>query len=376
MIEIQALSKHAFAKYRIQTKFHGKELINEIAIGQSVGCWETSVVSEEILKQKVAKVIHVDEHPEFFDVTLAFPYENWHGRLSWLLTLLYGKMSFYHGVQLNSVWFSADCFQEGLSGPKNTIEDLRERVGLKTQSPLLMGILKPNVAMNAQQICDLYVQAAEAGVHLLKDDEIRHDENESEILNRVEKVSNEAARRNLKALYAVHLQISGTCYLDLMKKLENAGAQAVLINTWIAGLDALQNVRQSTSLPILSHPALVGAFRSTEQESTIHPRVTMGQLIRAAGADLSLFPSPYGKLGLEKQMALEIAHSCSVQDENWTIHKTTPVPSAGIKPEHGVLAKEDFGSDFVLNAGTGIFAGKRSVAEDILEFRKNLYADV
>jgi 2,3-diketo-5-methylthiopentyl-1-phosphate enolase len=363
---------HAFAKYRIQTKFHGKELIDEIAIGQSIGCWETSFVSEEILKEKVAKVIHVEEKKDYFDVTLAFPWSTWHGRLSWLVTLLFGKMSFYQGVQLNSVWFSKDCFQNELGGPQNTIESLRQRVGLETKSPLLMGILKPNVAMTAQQICDLYVEASEAGVHLLKDDEIRHDENEFEILNRVEKVTNEAAKRNLKTLYAVHLQISGTNYLDLVKKLENAGAHAFLINTWVAGIDVLQNVRKVTKLPILSHPALVGAFRTTEAESTIHPRVTMAQLIRAAGADLTLFPSPYGKLGLEKHMALEIARSASLQDDHWQIHKTIPVPSAGIKPEHAFVAKEDFGSDFVLNAGTGIFAGKKSIKENILEFRKNL----
>ena len=52
-----------------------------------------------------------------------------------------------------------------------------------------MGILKPNVAMSAEKIRDLYVEAAEAGIHLLKDDEIRFDENEDEILKRVELVA-------------------------------------------------------------------------------------------------------------------------------------------------------------------------------------------
>lgn len=368
---------HAFATYRIQIQFHGKELINEIAIGQSIGCWETSFVSEEVLNSKVAKVVHVHEEKDYFDVTLAFPWSTWHGKLSWLVTLLFGKMSFYRGVQLNSVWFSQDCFQEGrLCGPQNTIESLRTQVGLETKSPLLMGILKPNVGMTADQICNLYVEAAEAGVHILKDDEIRHDEHENSILDRVEKVANEASKRNLKTLYAIHLQISGCHYLDLVKKLENAGAHAFLINTWTAGLDVLQSVRQATRLPILSHPALVGAFQTTERESTIHPRVTMAQLIRAAGADLSLFPSPYGKLGLEKDVAVAIARSASLQDDHWRIHKTIPVPSAGIKPEHGLIATEDFGRDFVLNAGTGIFAGKKSIRENILEFRKNLYAHV
>lgn len=363
---------HAIATYRIQKKNHGENLIREIAIGQSLGCWDTAFVSEDILNEKVAKIINVHESENFFDADIAFPWSIWHGRLSWLVTLLFGKMSFYQGVQLRSVSFSNDCFAKGLTGPKNNIADLRKRTGASKESPLLMGILKPNVGMSADQIADLYVQSAEAGLHLLKDDEIRHDQNESDVLRRVEMVSARASQKGLKCLYAVHLQISGTKYLDFAKALENSGAHAFLINTWVAGLDVLQTLRQATSLPLLSHPALVGAFGASDQHSTIHPRVTMAQLLRAAGADLTLFPSPYGKLGLEKQVALDIANAAALVDSHWTIEKTIPVPSAGIQPSHALVAKQDFGNDFVLNAGTGIFAGQRTIQENIFEFRKEL----
>lgn len=364
---------HAFAKFRIDAKKYPASLIEEIAIGQSLGAWEETHVDRNILKAKIAKIVAFESNESFHEATLAFPVNIWQQKLSWLVAILFGKMSFYEGVQLNSVWFSPDCFDsKNLIGPKFNPESLRALVGVNAKQPLLMGILKPNVGMEAQKIASLYVEAAEAGAHILKDDEIRHDISPLDAIKRVESVVNEAQKRNLKTLYAVHLQIESTLYLEHAKTLIKAGAQAFLINTWTSGIEVLQELRKVTNIPILSHPSLVGAFGLREQTATIHPRVSLGQLIRAAGADLSLFPSPYGKLGLEKAIALEIANSCLIKNENWQISPTTPVPSAGIKPEHAALAKKDFGNDFVLNAGTGIFSSPIGIEKSIEKFTEEL----
>ncbi|WP_397599701.1 RuBisCO large subunit C-terminal-like domain-containing protein [Silvanigrella sp.] len=364
---------HAFAKFRINAKKYPASLIEEIAIGQSIGVWEEQHVEPSLLKTKIAKIIACESNENFHEATVAFPVNIWHRKLSWLFAILFGKMSFYDGVQLNSVWFSPDCFdQENLIGPKHSPHSLRSLVGAKKDSPLLMGILKPNVAMSAEKISQLFFEASEAGTHILKDDEIRHDNSPLEAIKRVEIIANESAKRNIKSIYAVHLQIEGTKYIEHAKRLIDAGAQSFLINTWTSGIECLQEIRKVTNIPILSHPSLVGAFGLTEENSTIHPRVTLAQFIRAAGADLSLFPSPYGKLGLEKSIALEIAKCCLIKNENWPIQPMMPVPSAGIKPEHAPLAKKDFGKDFVLNAGTGIFSSPEGIQKSIEKFREEL----
>ncbi|WP_186645628.1 RuBisCO large subunit C-terminal-like domain-containing protein [Fluviispira vulneris] len=364
---------HAFARFRIDAQKHPVHLIEEIALGQSLGAWDTQHVAIETLRKKIAKIVSIESDSCFHEATVAFPIEIWHGKLSWLLSILFGKMSFYEGVQLNSVWFSQDCFHEKtLIGPKNNINNIRMSVGAEENKPLLMGILKPNVGMSTEKISELYVEAAEAGVHLLKDDEIRHDLTPLESLKRVNRIAEESAKRNLKTLYAVHLQIDGPHFLEHAKALENAGANAFLLNTWITGIDVLQEIRKVTNLPIVSHPALVGAFGIQEAKATIHPRVTLAQFIRAAGADLSLFPSPYGKLGLDKELALDIANHCLLKNTNWSINESIPVPSAGIKPEHAPMAKKDFGNNFILNAGTGIFSHPKGIRKSIEEFLKEL----
>ncbi|RDB35144.1 RuBisCO large subunit C-terminal-like domain-containing protein [Spirobacillus cienkowskii] len=364
---------HAFAKFRIDSKKYSINLIEEIAIGQSLGAWDETHVSHAILQSKVAKIVSLESFSDFHEAVVAFPLNIWHRKLSWLLAILYGKMSFYEGVQLNSVWFSADCFDnKNLIGPKFSPESLRQLLGVQQKHPLLMGILKPNVGMNAKKIVSLYLEAAEAGVHILKDDEIRHDASPLDSLQRIEAVAQEAQKRNLKTLYAVHLQIDSANYIQHAKAFVEAGANALLVNVWTAGIEALQEIRKAVDVPILSHPALVGAFGSQEHNATIHPRVTLAQLIRAAGADLSLFPSPYGKLGLQKHIALDIAQHCLQTNQNWPICSTMPVLSAGIKQEHTALAKADFGTDFVLNAGTGIFTDSQGIQNSIQNFRKEL----
>ena len=149
---------HAFAKFRIDAKKYPASLIEEIAIGQSLGAWEESHVDRNILKTKIAKIVACESNEFFHEATLAFPVNIWQQKLSWLVAILFGKMSFYEGVQLNSVWFSPDCFDnKKLIGPKFNPESLRSLVGLNSKQPLLMGILKPNVAMEAHKIASLYL---------------------------------------------------------------------------------------------------------------------------------------------------------------------------------------------------------------------------
>jgi 2,3-diketo-5-methylthiopentyl-1-phosphate enolase len=356
---------HALATYRVDAKLHRPEIFEEIAVGQSIGAWDERFVDSKLLQSRVAKLVSCREIEGGYEGTIAFPWELWHGELSWLLTLTFGKMSFYPGVCLSSLSFEEGCFaSEKLRGPKHTLAALRERTGAARNKPMLMGILKPNVAMSPQALADLYSEVAHAGVNLVKDDEIRHDDNLATTLRRVEMVANRKTKENLKTLYVVHAPIDSAAQASLKEwaeSLKSAGADALLINCWTAGLGTLQALRSVTDLPLMAHPALAGALGQGRPSDSIDPAVMLGTFVRAAGADLTLFPSPYGKIGLPLITTHRISEACRM---NWPaqVLPCIPVPSAGIKPEHVPAACQDFGSDFVLNAGTAIFASGVSVA--------------
>lgn len=98
----------------------------------------------------------------------------------------------------------------------------------------------------------------------------------------------------------------------------------------------------------------------------ISPSVLLGKLMRLAGADLVLFPSPYGSVVMPREENLAIKHVLLTNDlhtdysykapadAHLKLAASFPVPSAGIHPGLVPLILRDFGQDVIVNAGGGI----------------------
>lgn len=114
---------------------------------------------------------------------------------------------------------------------------------------------------------------------------------------------------------------------------------------------ALQKTMTSRQL-IMAHPAVSGALTSSPHYGFSHS-LLLGKLNRYAGADFSLFPSPYGSVALPKRDALAIYDECTKED---VFKPTFAVPSAGIHPGMVPLLMKDFGIDHIINAGGGFTA--------------------
>jgi 2,3-diketo-5-methylthiopentyl-1-phosphate enolase len=91
--------------------------------------------------------------------------------------------------------------------------------------------------------------------------------------------------------------------------------------------------------------------------------------MRIAGADLVLFPSPYGSVVMPREENMAIKHVLLTNDiekdylylpsgqssgNNNQLQASFPVPSAGIHPGLVPLILRDFGHNVVVNAGGGI----------------------
>lgn len=105
-----------------------------------------------------------------------------------------------------------------------------------------------------------------------------------------------------RTLYAVNLSGKTFELLDKAEQAAEAGADALLFNVHTYGLDVLQALSEHDriKLPIMAHPAYSGALASSSFYGIGYP-LLLGKLVRLSGADLSLFPSPYGNVALEKR---------------------------------------------------------------------------
>lgn len=120
----------------------------------------------------------------------------------------------------------------------------------------------------------------------------------------------------------------------------------------------------------MAHPAFSGAITSSPYYGLSHS-LLLGKLTRYAGADFSLFPSPYGTVALERDKALAVAVALREGDD---YKPCFPVPSAGIHPGLVPLLIQDFGIDSIINAGGGVHGHPDGAMGGGLAFRQAIDA--
>ncbi|MBH8597329.1 2,3-diketo-5-methylthiopentyl-1-phosphate enolase [Thermoactinomyces sp. CICC 10523] len=340
-----------------------------IALGLTVGSWTNlPQIEQEQLKRHKGNVIGITELPEeervngYFGegrkralLKIAYPAANFSPDLPAILTTVFGKLSLDGEVKLIDLDFSEELLQ-AFPGPKYGVEGIRERLGVYGR-PLTMSIFKAVIGRDLDYFQNQLREQALGGVDLVKDDEILFDNSltpfEKRIETAVRVLLDTEEETGEKTLYAVNL--TGRTY-ELKEKARRAvelGASALLFNVFAYGLDVLQALAEDPQItvPIMAHPAVSGALTPSEFYGFEHA-LLMGKLLRLAGADLVLFPSPYGSVALPKEKALGIASELT---GNWEgVKKAFPVPSAGIHPGMVPALIQDFGIDSVINAGGGV----------------------
>ncbi|MEW5323071.1 2,3-diketo-5-methylthiopentyl-1-phosphate enolase [Geobacillus thermoleovorans] len=340
-----------------------------IALGLTVGTWtDLPALEQEQLRKYKGEVVAVEELGEservnvYFGkrlkraiVKIAYPTVNFSADLPALLVTTFGKLSLDGEVRLLDLELP-DEWKRQFPGPRFGIDGIRDKVGVHNR-PLLMSIFKGIIGRDLAYLTSELKKQALGGVDLVKDDEILFD---SELLPFEKRITEGKAalqevyeQTGKRTLYAVNLTGKTFALKDKAKRAAELGADVLLFNVFAYGLDVLQALREDEeiALPIMAHPAFSGAVTPSEFYG-VAPSLWLGKLLRLAGADFVLFPSPYGSVALEREQALGIAKALT--DEQEPFARAFPVPSAGIHPGLVPLLVRDFGLDSIVNAGGGI----------------------
>ncbi|WP_338781332.1 2,3-diketo-5-methylthiopentyl-1-phosphate enolase [Metabacillus sp. FJAT-52054] len=335
-----------------------------IALGLTIGSWtDLPELEKEQLKKHKGTVISAEELEKDTDlegkytkglIKIAYPSVNFSSDLPAILTTVFGKLSLDGEVKLLDLDFS-DSLAKHFPGPKFGIEGIRERINVYNR-PLLMSIFKGVIGKDLHYLEEQLFDQLAGGMDLVKDDEILFENPLTPFFERVKRggqiIKQLKEETGKNALYAVNLTGRTSEIRDKARFAAEAGATALLFNVHAYGLDVLQSLAEDDEVPvpIMAHPAVSGAFAASDRYGFSYSLI-LGKLIRAAGADFSLFPSPYGSVALKRKEALGIAEECTVSSP---FKKVFPVPSAGIHPGLVPVIMKDFGNDSIINAGGGI----------------------
>ncbi|WP_099364535.1 2,3-diketo-5-methylthiopentyl-1-phosphate enolase [Fredinandcohnia onubensis] len=340
-----------------------------IALGLTVGSWTNlPKLEQDQLKKHKGRVISVKQYEvdprasDYFGkqvkkgiIKIGYPSANFSADLPAILTTTFGKLSLDGEVKLLDLEFSSEL-KSTFPGPKFGIEGIREKLGVYNR-PLVMSIFKGVIGRDIEYLKDQLREQALGGVNIIKDDEILFENTltpfETRIIEGKKVLEGVYKETGHRALYAVNL--SGRTF-ELKEKARKAvelGADLLLFNVFAYGIDVLQSLAEDPqiSIPIMAHPAVSGTLTPSEFYGFSN-QLLLGKLLRYAGADLVLFPSPYGSVALERDQTLAIADELIKNDES--LKPSFPVPSAGIHPGLVPLLINDFGKDSVINAGGGV----------------------
>jgi 2,3-diketo-5-methylthiopentyl-1-phosphate enolase len=340
-----------------------------IALGLTVGSWTDlpKLDQEQLLKHK-GSVISIEELSDNQDINeylsknvkrgivkIAYPSANFSPDFPAILTTVFGKLSLDGEIKLLDLDFSEEL-KTYFPGPKFGIDGIREKIKVYDR-PLVMSIFKGVIGRDLEYLKEQLREQALGGVDIIKDDEILFDNEltpfESRITEGKKVLQDVFDETGHRALYAVNLSGRSTELKEKARKAVELGVDLLLFNVFVYGLDTLQSLTEDEdiSVPIMAHPAFSGALTPSEFYGISNP-LLLGKLLRYAGADLVLFPSPYGSVAMEREQTLSIAYELTNVDDH---HKRVfPVPSAGIHPGLVALLINDFGHDSIINAGGGV----------------------
>lgn len=340
-----------------------------IALGLTIGSWTNlpKIEQNQLIKHKgiviSVKQLDTDNRASQYlgkqvkkgIIKIAYPSANFSADLPAVLTTTFGKLSLDGEVKLLDLEFSSEL-KSTFPGPKFGINGIRDKLGVYNR-PLVMSIFKGVIGRDMEYLKDQLREQALGGVNIIKDDEILFENTLTPFETRIiegrkvlEDVYKETGHR---ALYAVNLTGRTFELREKARKAVELGADLLLFNVFAYGIDVLQSLAEDPqiSIPIMAHPAVSGTLTPSEFYGFSN-RLLLGKLLRYAGADLVLFPSPYGSVALEREQTLAIAEELTKNDE--AFKPTFPVPSAGIHPGLVPLLINDFGKDSVINAGGGV----------------------
>ncbi|WP_114165254.1 2,3-diketo-5-methylthiopentyl-1-phosphate enolase [Exiguobacterium sp. TNDT2] len=340
---------------------------DKIALELTVGTWtELPHLEQEQLQAYRGEVVSTTHTGATSRFTIRYPLHNVSPEFSSILTTTFGKLSLDDSIRLIDLTLP-ETFASHFKGAKFGVDGVRELLGVHDR-PLVMSIFKGvigrDLAFLEQQLRDQFA----GGIDIVKDDEILYDNPLTPSLERA-RIGADVIQAHFEAtgkrvLYAITLSGPVFGLRDQALRLIDAGATALLFNVYTYGLDALRELANDPDIrvPILAHPAFAGALTGSISHSLL-----LGKLPRLAGADLTLFPSPYGSLATPRDEAFAIRDLSA--EPHWS-KPILPVPSAGIHP--GLVADiiRDFGTDVVINAGGGIHGHPDGAAAGARAFRQ------
>jgi len=331
------------------------EIVKDICLEQTVEFPEEFLPFGPIKDFIVGKIEKFEQFsPECYIVKISYAAETVGREFTQLLNVVFGNISMKSNIKVERLLLNEDILKL-FKGPRFGIDGTRKYLGIEKR-PLLFTALKP-MGLSNFALANLAYNFALAGIDIIKDDHGLSDQEfcrfEERVVLCAEAVKKANKETGLNCIYVPNITAPFHEIKMRAKLAKDAGAGGLLIAPGLVGFDTMRNIAEDNdiALPIFSHPSFQGSYVLTN--SGISHFVMFGQLVRLAGADVTIYPNFGGRFPFTKDECKQIVEGAKIPMGN--IKPIFPSPAGGMSIESIPDAIEIYGNDVIFLIGSGLF---------------------
>ena len=344
--------------------------------------------------------------PRQVQVTIAWPKSNHGNGITQFLNLLFGNISMKRGIAITGIRWEdvsgGDIVSGGeaaigdssrlLAGPALGIHRIREMWGVHGRA-LACTALKP-MGYSSEKLADLAYRFALGGVDIIKDDHGLADQPTAPFAERVrlcvEAVDRAAQKTGRRSRYFPNITTDPHHVTECFEQAADLGADGVLIIPMLVGPALIHHLaRLGTGLPIMAHPAFSGTFIAHDaalrpglspgaphaSAPSLHgfePGLFYGGLMRALGADFTIYPNIGGRFSFTSEVCDAI--NSHARNSSLPFAPCFPAPGGGMQRDRMAFWLEKYGADTTFLMGGSLFEDPAGIESASRAFMKTMGA--
>mgnify|MGYP001628251969 CR=1 FL=1 len=296
-----------------------------------------------------------------------------------LLNVILGNASILRGVKAIDLDVNADLAAR-FPGARFGAAGLRELTGRRSGG-YVCPVIKPQ-GSSSETLARLCYLTAVAGADIVKEDHGLSNQDAAPFRERVKACAAAVSQANAeradqgdstRALYFASIGGHGDQVRDLAYYAKEAGAGGILLIPGLFGFDAMNRLAQDKDfdLPIMAHPSHLGPYVLSPDHGYSHGML-FGQLMRLAGADISVFPNYGGRFGFSKDECSSIVEACRA--DSGVGPAILPSPGGGMSLDRLGDMMAHYGGDCVYLLGGSLLRYGDDIGDAIREMRSALSA--
>ncbi|MFA7096756.1 MAG: RuBisCO large subunit C-terminal-like domain-containing protein [Gammaproteobacteria bacterium] len=324
----------------------------DICVEQTIEFPADLVTGGDIRTHILGRIELLQPAPEGgFEATISYAVETTGFELTQFLNVVFGNSSIKPGIRVERLELSPGLLQ-AFKGPRFGRDGLRGLLGAPTR-PLLCTALKP-MGLSAEALAEFAYRFALGGMDVIKDDHGLANQSFAPFKERIERCAEAVARANRetggKCIYMPNITGPADQVTENARFAKQAGAGGLLISPGLTGFDAMRRIADddAIALPVMGHPAFLGSY-VTSPDSGISHYALFGQIMRLAGADVTIFPNYGGRFSFSQEDCRSVAEGAAVAMGH--IKPIFPAPGGGMDLSRIPDMLETYGYDVMFLIG-------------------------